>query len=630
MPLPNPNSQAMNPDEYQKWTAKEAIKTAFSASLLQMQSNIFARSPILRSIPGTGILAERAEVKKRELYERSGRDEQGRKLTKQEIEDRQKRRQDLGALAYIRDIFEKWQDQGFISVKVVGRGGLAGSAGQTISGGGMSVIEKNADTTPYPMQEELSEEKLREEEEMQKESEKRQQSFFVGKFLNELKNLLGGGKKAEGESPTSEKGGGIGGILSTLANLKSLGILGLAGKLGRGALGLGGRLLGGAGRILAPVGAALMNTGIGKTISSVGGEIAQAGRGAFGLATKAGGAVMGAAKSAGGFVVDAAKSVGGKAFGAAKSVGGKALEFAGKMLPKGGGGGWLSKAWGAVSNVASKLNPLKTLANAVKTGAPKILKALTSVPGIGAAIEIALGSLDISSIKKNPDMTPDEKKHEIGKRIGSILGGAIGTIGGGVLGSLLPIPGIGTIAGSMGGGWLGGTLGELLAETVGPKGIYDFVESIPLVGNLVRLSEDEKSAKDAQGNTEGDVQRQVDEQSKLNSGMESNIDETISRKMGGIQPNQSETLLAKAQGMERSVVGAENISPAVAPVGTGVAQQAMLNQSLRDSPTIQAVNTNNTNIKNTNQVTTVAPITATRTGNDLQSYLMYERSLMFG
>lgn len=113
MALPNPAAGTVqNQIQYVPWNAKESIQTALKASILQMQKSITEKSPLLRMIPGAGLIRERAEIKKRELYERTGRDEQGRKLTKQELEDREKRRKDLGALAEMRDIIEDWNDNG--------------------------------------------------------------------------------------------------------------------------------------------------------------------------------------------------------------------------------------------------------------------------------------------------------------------------------------------------------------------------------------------------------------------------------------------------------------------------------------------------------------------------------------
>lgn len=90
---------------------KEAIKTATKAGLFTAVSNQIANSTVLRRIPGMASVREGMELKKRELYERTGRDESGRKLTKRELEDRELRRKDAGALASIWELLDQdWRN----------------------------------------------------------------------------------------------------------------------------------------------------------------------------------------------------------------------------------------------------------------------------------------------------------------------------------------------------------------------------------------------------------------------------------------------------------------------------------------------------------------------------------------
>jgi hypothetical protein len=209
-----------------------------------------------------------------------------------------------------------------------------------------------------------------------------------------------------------------------------------------------------------------------------------------------------ATKSVAGKTWDATKSVAGKTWDATKSVGGKALEatksVASSVAEKGGGmlskaGGWLSKGWSAVSETASKLNPVKTLGSAVKSGAGKIIKGIVSIPGLGAAISAGLAIKDIMDIKGNPELSAEQKKDQIGRSVVGALGSGIGSLIGGVAGSaLIPIPGLGTIVGTLGGMWVGEKLAELLADAVGGKGIYDMVASIPGIGSLVSVEDTPK------------------------------------------------------------------------------------------------------------------------------------------
>jgi hypothetical protein len=153
----------------------------------------------------------------------------------------------------------------------------------------------------------------------------------------------------------------------------------------------------------------------------------------------------------------------------------------------------LSSAWSSVSNTAARLNPLKLLGDSVRSAAPKLGKALLSAPGVGAMLETAIGAMDIYSTKNDPNLTPDQKKEMIGKQLVGTIGGALGSVGGGVLagtlGSVIPGAGtaIGGILGSMGGAWVGKWLGEQLGEALGGRGIYDLVESIPGLGNLISV-----------------------------------------------------------------------------------------------------------------------------------------------
>jgi hypothetical protein len=145
------------------------------------------------------------------------------------------------------------------------------------------------------------------------------------------------------------------------------------------------------------------------------------------------------------------------------------------------------------------LNPMKLIKGPIASGAGKIVKGIASIPGLGAIISGIMGAVDIASIKSNPDLSPDEKKDQIGRTIVGTLGEALGSVGGGALGTFIPIPGIGTLVGSLGGAWVGGKIAELLADQIGGKGIYDMVASIPGVGSLIEVggAEDQKTKKEA-------------------------------------------------------------------------------------------------------------------------------------
>lgn len=192
-----------------------------------------------------------------------------------------------------------------------------------------------------------------------------------------------------------------------------------------------------------------------------------------------------------------ARSAGGLAKGLAGKAGGM-LKGAGAVAGKAGGffSGLAGKAGGLLEGAGSvlgKLNPAKAFSSAFKAiPLGKIIKGIVSIPGLGAIINLGMGALDIASIKNDPELTPEQKKDKIGKSILGTLGEAIGSVGGGALGSLIPIPGLGTLVGTLGGSWIGGKLAELLGDAIGGKGIYDMVSSIPLVGDLIKVDEGEQ------------------------------------------------------------------------------------------------------------------------------------------
>jgi len=69
---------------------REYMSTSFKAAPLKLAISILSRSPILRSCGGR-ILAEPLELRLRELYERTSRDEYGSKLLEREWSERRLR-----------------------------------------------------------------------------------------------------------------------------------------------------------------------------------------------------------------------------------------------------------------------------------------------------------------------------------------------------------------------------------------------------------------------------------------------------------------------------------------------------------------------------------------------------------
>ena len=235
---------------------------------------------------------------------------------------------------------------------------------------------------------------------------------------------------------------------------------------------------------------------IGDIVSTV------ASGGVGGVAKRVGGAALRGAK---GLAKGGAKLAGrglgaaGRGLSAAKGAGSSAVKAGGGMFSRIGGllkgaKGFAGRAIGtagkAIGSVASRLNPLKMFTSALRTAGPKVLGALASLPGIGAAIQSAVSAYNISEIKSNPDMSIKEKKQAIGKELGAGLGGALGGFGGAALGTFIPIPFAGTALGAFAGGMAGNWLGGKLAEFIGGEGIYDTVSKFPIIGDLIKIPED--------------------------------------------------------------------------------------------------------------------------------------------
>jgi hypothetical protein len=202
MALPNPNSTTMA-GNYQPWNAREAISTSLQAAFLQMQSNVFAKSPLLRLAPGSGLLRERAELKKRELYEKTGRDETGRKLTKQELEERERRKADLGALAEIRDLYvDEYKNSG-VPIELKGDSNAL-FLFERIDANILKIMEIMTSAFPQGQEknqqntldnlsmQEMADEKEAEDDRDQLESEKRQQTFWMKLFGRKTTNASEG------------------------------------------------------------------------------------------------------------------------------------------------------------------------------------------------------------------------------------------------------------------------------------------------------------------------------------------------------------------------------------------------------------------------------------------------------
>jgi hypothetical protein len=249
MALPNQSNNLQSTmrsreiQQYQEFTMKEAVKTATKAGLFTAISNTIVKSPILRRVPGMGAIREGMEIKKRELYERTGRDESGRKLTKRELEDRELRRKDAGALASIWELLDQeWRKGVPVIVQGVESAGFGEIFGAHMFGGAVGrekfrpisreYGKDNVTVTPsgegaYDIQEESSEKLERREEAAEQEraddadaaaDNERDEGFFTNLFA-----------KTFGSRDRSKSGGLIDSLLGLVGPL--LGIFGGGGGI---------------------------------------------------------------------------------------------------------------------------------------------------------------------------------------------------------------------------------------------------------------------------------------------------------------------------------------------------------------------------------------------------------------
>lgn len=248
MALPDPSNQMR---QYQPQSNREAIGTHTSAALLQMQINMLSKSPLLRMIPGSGILKERAEFKKRERYEKTGRDETGRKLTQMEFEDREKKRKDLGALGEIKDlIVDTWNVDGVPTYQV-------DNPNKKMDGGKQKNIDPSEEGAYSLEEEERAKEKEKADDADDDKTSKRQEGFFTNLFGKKT------GEKKEGK-------GLLAGLLDMLGSVKGWLVGGLAGlvELVMGAIGTAATaILPILGAIALPAVALLLGGAVGLTIA---------------------------------------------------------------------------------------------------------------------------------------------------------------------------------------------------------------------------------------------------------------------------------------------------------------------------------------------------------------------------
>jgi hypothetical protein len=201
--------------------------------------------------------------------------------------------------------------------------------------------------------------------------------------------------------------------------------------------------------------------------------------------------------SAAGGISKAAGSVGRVASSALGGISKAAGGISKAVSGAGGARKLITNAVGSVSKAASsavgvvKTKAIDSAKSLVKTNIKNILPSpkaipklfggtLSKAPIIGPAITAAFAAYDIKGMKdkyNKGEITKDELQKDAGKRIITAITGAIGSAGGallgGALGTLIPIPLVGTsigyIVGTLGGALAGEYLGGLISDYIIPE-----------------------------------------------------------------------------------------------------------------------------------------------------------------
>lgn len=100
--------------------------------------------------------------------------------------------------------------------------------------------------------------------------------------------------------------------------------------------------------------------------------------------------------------------------------------------------------------------------------AGKLMKGVLSFPGLNAILEGVFAGMDMSNIIDSAT-NENDMNEALGKRAIEALGSIGGTALGGFLGSFIPIPGVGTLVGSLGGEYLGRWAAGKIAENMDPS-----------------------------------------------------------------------------------------------------------------------------------------------------------------
>ena len=166
---------------------------------------------------------------------------------------------------------------------------------------------------------------------------------------------------------------------------------------------------------------------------------------------------------------------GGGLFGGLKSM----VSNVGKSISNSKVGKFVSNTTKSISQGASNLKNFANPMTYIKKYMPKIMdskgfkKVVSSIPKIGKIASLAMIAYDL--ISQGAGISAATKQgvgpQDIGKQIVMALGDVGGSIIGGALGSLIPVPGVGTLLGTFLGGLGGSALAGLIADNTDVSGI---------------------------------------------------------------------------------------------------------------------------------------------------------------
>jgi ElaB/YqjD/DUF883 family membrane-anchored ribosome-binding protein len=155
----------------------------------------------------------------------------------------------------------------------------------------------------------------------------------------------------------------------------------------------------------------------------------------------------------------------------------------GNKIANTGVGKFVGGAVNKASNVASKALDFANPMTYIKKYMPKLMdskgfkKIVSSMPKIGKIASLAMIAHDLAS--RGMDVAAQSKAgaspQDIGKMVVMSLGDLGGSVLGGALGSLIPVPGVGTLLGTFLGGLGGSALAGLIAENTDVSGIGNWM-----------------------------------------------------------------------------------------------------------------------------------------------------------